>query len=89
MEWVPASAWLTKIEIDANAPQIGFDLAVDASGAGAPSRVAAGLDLPGAVDPTVMAAMRWFAGISFVALGIGGIIWMIARHQIGSGLRPA
>ena len=32
--------------------QLGFDLAIDASGAGTPSRVDAGLDLPGAVDPT-------------------------------------
>jgi hypothetical protein len=36
-----------------------------------------------------MSAMRWFAGMSFVALGVGAIIWMIAKHQIDSGLRPA
>jgi hypothetical protein len=45
MEWVPADAWLTKVAIDADAPQLGYDLAIDAPGA--PSRVAAGLDLPG------------------------------------------
>ena len=89
MEWVPDKAWLTKVAIDGKAPQIGFDLAVDASGAGSPSRVAAGLDMPGATDPTVMAAMRWFAGVAFVTLGIGGVIWMIAKHQIDSRLRPA
>ena len=89
MEWVPDKAWLTKVEIDAKAPQIGFDLAVDVSGANAPSRVAAGLDLPGATDPTVMAAMRWFAGMAFVSLGVGGVIWMIAKHQIDSRWRPA
>lgn len=89
MEWVPDKAWLTKVAIDAKAPQIGFDLAVDVSGANAPSRVAAGLDMPGATDPTVMAAMRWFAGVAFVTLGVGGVIWMIAKHQIDSRLRPA
>jgi hypothetical protein len=89
MEWVPGKAWLTKVEIDAKAPQIGFDLAVDVSGANAPSRVAAGLDLPGATDPTVMAALRWFAGMAFVSLGVGGVIWMIAKHQIDSRWRPA
>jgi hypothetical protein len=89
MEWVPDKAWLTKVAIDGTAPQIGFDLAVDASGAGSPSRVAAGLDMPGATDPTVMAAMRWFAGVAFVTLGVGGVIWMIAKHQIDSRLRPA
>ena len=89
MEWVPDQAWLTKVAIDAKAPQIGFDLAIDASGAGLPSRVAAGLDMPGATDPTVMAAMRWFAGMAFVSLGVGGVIWMIAKHQIDSRWRPA
>jgi hypothetical protein len=44
MEWIPDSAWLTKVHIDAAAPQLTFDLAVDASGQGAPSRVAAGLE---------------------------------------------
>ena len=48
MGWVPTSGWLSKVRIDASAPQLAFDLAIDASGAGAPSRVAAGLDLPGA-----------------------------------------
>jgi hypothetical protein len=89
MEWVPDKAWLTKVAIDAEAPQIGYDLAVDVSGANAPSRVAAGLDMPGASDPTVMAAIRWFAGVSFIALGIGAVIWLIAKHQIDSRLRPA
>jgi hypothetical protein len=46
MSWVPASSWLTKLRIDAPASDLRFDLAVDASGAGKPSRVAAGLDSP-------------------------------------------
>ena len=89
MEWVPDTAWLTKIEIDADAPQLGYDLAVDASGAGSPSRVAAGLDLPGASDPAVMAAMRWFAAMSFMGVSIGTILVLIARHAMGSDFRAA
>ena len=46
MEWVPNSAWLTKVRIDASASQLAFDLAIDASGAGAPSYVDAGLVVP-------------------------------------------
>ena len=88
MEWVPDDGWLTKIAIDADAPQLGYDLAVDVSGANAPSRVAAGLDMPGATDPTVMSSIRWFAGMSFVGLGIGAIIWLVAR-QVDTRLRPA
>ncbi|HJP70961.1 MAG TPA: DUF2330 domain-containing protein [Candidatus Limnocylindria bacterium] len=42
MEWVPDSAWLTKIVIDADAGDLNFDLAIDASGAGRPSPVDAG-----------------------------------------------
>ncbi len=89
MEWIPASAWLTKIAIDADAAQLGFDLAIDASGDGVPSRIAAGLDLPGAVDPTVMATIRWAAGMAFIVLGIGGIV-LLLRHRPGDGgLRSA
>lgn len=42
MEWVPDRAWLTKIVIDADARELDFDLAIDASGAGNPSPVDAG-----------------------------------------------
>ena len=49
MGWIPTSGWLTKVSIDAAATDLAFDLAIDASGAGAPSRVMAGLDRPGAV----------------------------------------
>ena len=46
MEWIPSEAWLSKVAVDASASQIGYDLAIDASGAANPSRVDAGLDLP-------------------------------------------
>src|SRR6188508_2534660 len=89
MDWISDKGWLTKIAIDAEAPQLSYDLAVDVSGAKAPSRVAAGLEMPGATDPAVMAAIRWFAGMSFIGLGIGAVIWLIAKQRIDSGLRPA
>jgi len=44
MEWVPRSSWLTHLRIDSGAADLAYDLAVDASGQGAPSRLAAGLD---------------------------------------------
>jgi hypothetical protein len=46
MAWVPASAWLTRIDLDTTAGDLRYDLAVDASGNGAPSPVAAGLTAP-------------------------------------------
>jgi hypothetical protein len=42
MEWVPRSAWLTKVVVDTPAGDLTYDLAIDASGAGAPSPVDAG-----------------------------------------------
>ena len=89
MEWVPASAWLTKVAIDADARQLGFDLAIDASGAGSPSRVAAGLDLPGAADPTIASTIRWTLGLAFIIVGIGGILLLLRYKPRGSGMRPA
>lgn len=44
MEWVPSSGWLTQLRVDSEAGGLTYDLAVDASGQGTPSRVAAGLD---------------------------------------------
>jgi hypothetical protein len=52
MSWVPADGWLTKVAVDAAAPQLSFDLAVDVSSLGTPSRVQAGLELP----PSLMKA---------------------------------
>jgi hypothetical protein len=43
MEWVPQTGWLTKLRIDSKAADLSYDLAVDASGQGQPSRLAAGL----------------------------------------------
>jgi hypothetical protein len=82
MEWIPESAWLTKVRIDAAAPQLAFDLAIDASGARQPSRVMAGLDLPGSVVPTDRAAdfVRIFLALTFMIVGIGGILFLMTRR---------
>jgi Uncharacterized protein conserved in bacteria (DUF2330) len=81
MEWVPAIGYLTKVRIDAAAPQLAFDLAVDVSGARQPSRVMAGLDLPGASDGFASeAAARLLLGLTFTIGGIGGILLLIRRR---------
>ncbi|MBA2490091.1 MAG: DUF2330 domain-containing protein [Chloroflexi bacterium] len=81
MEWVPQSGWLTKIGIDADASSLRYDLAVDASGQGSPSRLAAGLDvgapsvasddrsLPALLGLAVLLLM---AGAGFVLLPLPG-----------------
>lgn len=45
MEWIPSSAWLTKIRVAEDARNLRYDLAIDPDG-GAPSRIAAGFDMP-------------------------------------------
>jgi hypothetical protein len=66
--WVPESAWLTKLSIDTTAGALTYDLAVDASGQGAPSARAAGLDLSILDDDGVNPAV-WFAiAASMIAL---------------------
>jgi hypothetical protein len=51
MEWVPKKGWLTKLGIDARATDLTFDLAIDASGQNAPSRLAAGLTVAAPAPP--------------------------------------
>ena len=82
MEWIPASGWLTKVRIDAAAPLLGFDLAIDASGARQPSRVMAGLDLPGApIAPDhSLDVARIVAGLTFSIGGVGGILLLLRRR---------
>jgi hypothetical protein len=79
MDWVPTDAWLSKVRIDAAAPQLAFDLAIDASGAGQPSRVAAGLDLPGTITAPDRSAdvLRVAVALAFTIGGIGGILFLL------------
>jgi hypothetical protein len=85
MGWVPEKGWLTKVSIDASAPELSFDLAIDASGAAAPSRIAAGLDMPGSVAPVATPdrtgeVLRMVIGLLFTIGGIGGILLLVRRR---------
>jgi Uncharacterized protein conserved in bacteria (DUF2330) len=83
MDWVPARGWLTQIRIDAAASQLKYDLAIDASGAGQPSRVDAGFDLP-SVLPTATESSGLGLALVFVALGvavIGGLMTAGGRRR--------
>jgi hypothetical protein len=87
MGWVPQSAWLTKVGIDVNPTLLKYDLAVDASGLGHPSAVAAGLATVLAPPAPVGAAdgpggtggglPGWLPGLAFVVSGVGFVFWLI------------
>ncbi len=85
MGWVPDSAWLTKVAVDANADQLRYDLAVDASGTRTPSATAAGLALPsapavgGAADTDVP---RVVLAIAVAMLGIAAVL-VLAGSGVG------
>ena len=88
MEWVPTDAWLTKVAIDADAPLLSYDLAIDASGQGAPSYVQAGLEGPGPVfvDDRLAQQLLWAAAI---ALGAALLLPLAMRSRgAGAPLRP-
>jgi len=88
MDWVPDSAWLTKVRIDAAASDLTFDLAIDASGQGIPSRVAAGLDpdawpLPDGGSPVWLAV-----AVALIVLGAWISLAEVARRTLPPA-RPA
>jgi hypothetical protein len=87
MDWVPQSGWLTKVAVDGTAGQLGYDLAIDASGAGHPSAVDAGFTMPGAVIPPAAPDLsRLLLALAFVAVGLVGV-GLISRARPSAG-RP-
>ncbi|MCI0344472.1 MAG: DUF2330 domain-containing protein [Chloroflexi bacterium] len=86
MEWVPTSAWLTQVTVDASASQLSYDLAIDASGQGTPSRVQAGLEIPGTAYGTGPALGRVLITIALIGLGFV-VMWRVMTSS-GTGLRP-
>jgi hypothetical protein len=80
MGWVPERAWLTKVRINAAAPDIAFDLAIDADG-GLPSLVDAGLQPSGATE--VLWATSRAIGPLVVIIGLPMLMAWFAAGIIG------
>jgi hypothetical protein len=86
MEWIPSSAWLTKIAIDSSAAVLSYDLAIDVSAARAPSRIDAGFTGPTPVEVTrAIDGGRLVAALFFSLVGVGGI-WLMTRYRPGNAL---
>jgi hypothetical protein len=87
MNWLPSSnMWLSYLRVDARAGDLDYDLAVDASGAGRPAPVAAGLDpvsTAGSSSAGWFGPALWTAVALLVVLGVAGAL---ERRRTG---RPA
>ncbi len=87
MGWIPTSGWLTKVAVDGTAGQIGFDLAIDASGRNRPSAIDAGLAMPASSTLSQPVDLsRLFLALAFVAAGLVGVAFIGASR---AGRRPA
>ena len=79
MSWIPNKGWLTKIAIDADAPQLSYDLAVDASGQGVPSWVQAGLQVPVQVQLVDQTTTIRALLAAILAVGVLILVLQLAR----------
>ncbi|HYO60827.1 MAG TPA: DUF2330 domain-containing protein [Actinomycetota bacterium] len=65
MGWIPEEGmWLSYLKIDAKAASLDHDLAIDPTGLGSPSKVAAGLVLPGDVTDVARRNPLWAWGLA-------------------------
>jgi hypothetical protein len=86
MGWVPDSGWLTKIQVNGTASQLRYDLAVDASGQGTPSRAQAGLEVtlpPAPVPAPAQDPWRFVPAIVTVLAGLALIGLVLASRPSG------
>ena len=90
MDWVPSKAWLTQVAIDGEAKQLSFDLAVDETGLGHPSRVAAGLELASPTKPgSTFDGGRVVLAMIVVLTGLGAIFAVMAARRPDRTVPPA
>src|SRR4051812_18513235 len=75
MDWVPQSAWLSKVVINASAAQLKSDLAISAT-ATPPSPIAAGLEAPRAATPLrdQTPEVTSFAIVALTLVALGGLL---------------
>ena len=81
MEWIPAGdMWLSYLKIDTTAGELKHDLAIDATGVGDPSPIAAGLQAPLTLadiddDPGSLLPWLYAVGIGLIVLGTARFAW--------------
>ena len=81
MSWVPSDGWLTKVAIDGAAPLLSYDLAIDASGAGTPSYVQAGLGPPAPFIVDNLGLVRLLVAAT-LAIGVLLLVLVAGRRPV-------
>jgi Uncharacterized protein conserved in bacteria (DUF2330) len=84
MAWVPSTGWLTKIAVDAEAAQLSYDLAIDATGQGMPSYIQAGFDAPQPITVFIESA-TWTRLVFAAIIGLGVLILVVAFVKPSAG----
>ena len=89
MGWIPDKAWLTQVRVDADAPELRFDLAIDASGNGAPSLRDAGFAPFGPLPVPPSTTTLWVLLLGLALTLPLAATWLIAvLARSGHGGRP-
>ena len=87
MEWVPDDAWLTKVVVDTTAGDLSYDLAIDASGAGAPSPIDAGF-APFGPDPAPRAPVALYLLLAGLVIVVVPLLLQRARGDMPGRTPP-
>jgi len=84
MGWVPRSGWFSYLKVQTPSATLRYDMAIDASGAGQPSTVAAGLSatdrLARLLPSDGLTAWDW-TGIAIVAAGLAVALGLVRRRN--------
>jgi hypothetical protein len=88
MGWIPQSAWFSYLKVNSLTDQLSYDIAVDASGAGHPSPVAAALTSVLTIKPgRGTGSLLWagLAALTLVLVGLGAAGYRDQRGRPNAG----
>jgi hypothetical protein len=82
MEWIPDSGWLMKVRVASRARDLRYDLAIDDTGRGLASRVAAGLEAPSVLAAPPAEGSAWILVLGLLVAGSLGLGTLTLRGRV-------
>jgi hypothetical protein len=82
MDWLPEDMWLSYLKIDTPAGDLDHDLAIDATGFGRPSPVAAGLARPHELGSVPAGSINWLPWLA--ATLVGALVLVAIDRKVGA-----